>query len=647
MVLVYDFIRIHIYKFPLKFFISSSLYYLLFILVLALIFVATRLIIIKIIKIDILVTWPILFLVFLRLSIHSAFPLLNNTAVPVIGALIVSLFILIMDRKRQLSFLRYLLFVSVCFILFMIFLQSSSIIFILLLWSPVVVLIERKIFKKISTAGVFILIVFSLYTATSIPNSNTAPSVEKANNVIFIVLDTARKDCFDLDSSESVTPNLNKLSQEGTVLNKFIANGAWTPPAHASFFTGLLPSKNGVFHYENDLRVTPLADELLTLAEILQQNMINTQGFYANSYISDVFGFGQGFNQYVFLSPSLDSIINRIMEVTDSRVDKVLAKLLPKLGYKFKNQKNKDKRNSNPVALSEDVFSRAGQWLAKNGQRKNFFLFLNIMEQHYIRYFYDEEKSKIRIGPCYYTEGKEQLYLRPETVLDKNEALLDWHKLTIKNIDYHLGKFLDLLKRQGLYDNTTIIVTSDHGHLFGEWAHYGHEDNIYAPNIFIPFIIKYAKVFHSRDIIPDRVYQQVDVFSEILDLFGIPVPENSRGIPFPEVQQKLAVTQLYRMADIPTKLKTILDKDMCGAILHWDNAYFQVIYKTDGEHEMYKINDFAYVEPKNLYEEFKHELQVKEIINISPELMHRKIYDAERLESKEMLEKLKSLGYIK
>ena len=646
LVLLYDFVRIQIVKFPTIFFVRSSLYYLLLVLFFALILVVVRFVVLKLTNLDVLLAWPILFLIFLRLFVHEAFPYFVNTIIPAGGVLIISAFIIFFYRKRMMSFFSYFFYVLLCYTLFLIFIDCSSLTFLIILFLPALLLFEKHIFRRVSPIAVVFLILLSQSSSASSQRSIKGQSPKTRHNLIFIVVDTARKDCFELEGSIPVTPILQNFSKEGKVLNNFIANGAWTPPAHASMFTGLLPANNGVFHYKNNQGVTLLSDELMTLAEILKQNGIYTQGFYANPMVSDRLGFSQGFDQYVFVPRNMDSIINYIIEVAQIRLETVFSKFFPKIDLNTRINMSRKKRNSNPVALSDEVFKKASQWLRNDEPDQSFFLFINLMEQHHIRHFYDERESRHHVGPIMYTEDKRQLYLKPETVLNKNIALLEWHKLTIRNVDYHLGKFLAFLKNQGLYDNSTIIVTSDHGNLFGEWVHYGHEDNIYAPNVFIPFIVKYANTFNEREIFSDRIFQQVDIFSEILDLYKIPIPQNVYGTPFTEQEHNPPISQLYRMSNIPDELRKILDKDLCGTTLFLNDQYFYLIYSTDGEHEAYKINNFKNTGMNNVYNELMKEPNVQNFINSCPELMRRKIYKVEGIRDKKMLERLKALGYI-
>lgn len=76
-------------------------------------------------------------------------------------------------------------------------------------------------------------------------------------NIVLLVVDTWRKKDFVED--RSIAPFLSEKSEEGLHLENYYANSPWTVPAHASLFSGQLPSEhrttteNTYFREENKL----------------------------------------------------------------------------------------------------------------------------------------------------------------------------------------------------------------------------------------------------------------------------------------------------------------------------------------------------------------------------------------------------------
>lgn len=60
----------------------------------------------------------------------------------------------------------------------------------------------------------------------------------------------------------------------------------------------------------------------------------------------------------------------------------------------------------------------------------------------------------------------------------------------LRRMDTAFGEFIETLKRNGLYDNSIIILTADHGECYGEFGRYGHSDYLFPEIIRVPMIIR-------------------------------------------------------------------------------------------------------------------------------------------------------------
>jgi arylsulfatase A-like enzyme len=587
--------------------------------------------------------YPFMAIGFLRVSIHLR-PIFANTLLPLLLlAALVGAFYWVAKRRKLPAGGEMALVVS-AYILLTFGIQDRYFNYYVLILIIVLLSLPRivKLGPAKAAAGVVFMVVLAGLGLNMQQPAGSLPETRSQNRgVILIVVDTARKDCLDIAKNGQNLPFLKEFLKDAVSIDKFIANGGWTPPTHASMFTGLLPSRHGVCHSLDTDKVTGadnLSDRFFTLAEILQSHGIATGGFYANPYLSGDFGFGQGFDSYEYIEEGRTPTSRVILSNYFRKFRKTLKKLIPDCDF------GEDIYNS--VALSDRVFSAAEKWLDRNAEKRGFFLFINIMEQHYIRYFHDAANKKMVVGPKYYHEAPEELYLNPAKMEDKNRALLEWHKRTIANVDYNLGRFVQALKARKLYESSTIMVTSDHGNSFGERDRYDHQDNIYDTDIFVPFFVKYAKPIRGRAISPSRVYQQVDMFSEILDIFNLQSPEETYGQAFVAARGNPPVSQLYRMNNIAPSLIKTLGKDLCGTILFLDGYYYQLIYSSSGDHEMFRLADFSTAEAENLYEKYKDVEEVRRFIDSGSDILRREVDSRHRETSDKIREKLRSLNYI-
>jgi len=102
----------------------------------------------------------------------------------------------------------------------------------------------------------------------------------------------------------------------------------------------------------------------------------------------------------------------------------------------------------------------------------------------------------------------------------------------IANSDFHFGRILDALKATGQYENTLIVVLSDHGEEFNEHGGWEHGRTLYEEMLRVPLIVKPPRgAWH----VPGRVeglVEMVDVAPTILDVAGVQAPERFQGRSF-------------------------------------------------------------------------------------------------------------------
>ena len=90
--------------------------------------------------------------------------------------------------------------------------------------------------------------------------------------------------------------------------------------------------------------------------------------------------------------------------------------------------------------------------------------------------------------------------------------------------DKHIARLLAHLGELGLTKNTSIIVTSDHGEAFGEHNMWRHGFELWEVLVRVPLIV------HVPGAAPNRIHARrslIDLAPTILDLMGLPVPNNS------------------------------------------------------------------------------------------------------------------------
>jgi arylsulfatase A-like enzyme len=91
----------------------------------------------------------------------------------------------------------------------------------------------------------------------------------------------------------------------------------------------------------------------------------------------------------------------------------------------------------------------------------------------------------------------------------------------VRYADAHLARVFALLRRQGRFDDTVIVVTADHGEEFGEHGSYSHHSTLYQTLLHVPLIVKLPRGRH-RGTVVDRPVALVQVAATVLDAAGLP-----------------------------------------------------------------------------------------------------------------------------
>jgi len=100
----------------------------------------------------------------------------------------------------------------------------------------------------------------------------------------------------------------------------------------------------------------------------------------------------------------------------------------------------------------------------------------------------------------------------------------------ISKIDAYIGKLIDHLKSTGAYDNTLIIITSDHGELLGDRWLFGKR-GFFDVGYHIPLIIRDPNAIAdgTRGRIVEHFTESVDVMPSILDWLNLDIPRQCDG----------------------------------------------------------------------------------------------------------------------
>lgn len=317
---------------------------------------------------------------------------------------------------------------------------------------------------------------------------------------MIIVCDTLRKDVLGLYGGPAKTPFLNKLAKDSNVYDNAIAPSPWTYPSHVSLFTGLYPNEHGV--HETDkvklLNITKFHQELKVerLAETMQKEGYNTYGISSNIMVSPISEFDIGFQSFLTLDPAPKmSESKTFLEARELGASPgAIAKELIKRGrlrdlLRYAKAWRKINHLNNALNYPLEKGSALTNDIITNSKiASKFFYFINYVEMHEPYKGYKPKETWDNFTGIKSISNNKAAYLKSQYVAEA------------EHLDSAIGQLVGVLKRKGLYKDTMLIITSDHGQAFNEHGYMYHNTYLYDEIIRIPMIIKYpnSKKFSKK-----------------------------------------------------------------------------------------------------------------------------------------------------
>ncbi len=350
-----------------------------------------------------------------------------------------------------------------------------------------------------------------------------APSASEQPNLLILVWDTVRADhLVPYGYDRATTPWLAGFAEESVLFERAIAPEMWTPPTHASMFTGFAPQHHGV-----KATYKWLDAHHTTLAEHLGAQGYATFAFSANPYVSQETNLMQGFETFA-------SSFTKPHKRTARKLQQ--AKLIERDRSTDISPGWEGKRMIGDVHPFKDAGPVAHEALASwvtetSASGRPWFAFVNFMEAHIPRVPSMESRKALldeatlengfttvvsQMDLLAYTFGKK------EYTPDELAAVAGVYDAALHDLDAATGAMIDDLRARGLLDNTIVILTADHGENLGDHHMFGHKFALWDTLTHVPLVIWWPEHLQPRRV-PTTV-SVLALFSTVLDLLKIEAP---------------------------------------------------------------------------------------------------------------------------
>ena len=322
--------------------------------------------------------------------------------------------------------------------------------------------------------------------------ASTADSPPPRTPHLFIYLiDTLRADTLaPYGGDPETTPAIAAFAEDAVVYQAW-STSAWTLPSVVSLFSGAYPSRHGVLR--GDTRYD--GDGFPSLAHRLTQAGYDTVAISQSLVASHRFGLDHGFDRF-YLNNQLNSLSQRSQELRSFLLFDLLHRPAP---------------------------------------QRPIFAYLHGVAPHapYVPARTDRRWADSRPGRLPAQDYQPHIFMERRLTEETEVAHIQGlYQGEVAYADRQFGHFLDLLRHLELYEDSLIVLLSDHGEEFAEHGGFDHGRTPYEEMLRVPLIVKYPRQVAAGTSIEERV-SIVDVAPTLLDAAGVTPPDGLDGRVLP------------------------------------------------------------------------------------------------------------------
>ncbi len=403
---------------------------------------------------------------------------------------------------------------------------------------------------------------------------------DSVTSVILVIIDSLRKDHVGAYGNDRIkTPNLDALAKESLLFTQAYPESLPTIPARRAIHTGIRTFPFRGWHNYKGINVglwgwQPIPENQTTLAEILKENGYETLFVTDNLQQYDAsMNFQRGFDAFDFIRGQTTDPYRPIWTYPPEKVRQALVRDGvrggPSSSYFRQYFANTTYRKTEEDWFAPQVFTRASEFLEAVKESQPFFMVVDCYDPHqpwdppeeYVS-LYDDGYN----GPEPYTPGEGNSYYLTERELKRMGAL---YAGEVTMADRWLGRFLEKVEELKLFENTLLVLLSDHGIAHGEHGTAGKPPYALWPEVTdIVFFLRHPEGKGAGQT-TNHYASTHDVAPTILGFLGIDPPESMNG-------QDLSV---------------ILEGKEPESRLHFTLGYHNFVWARDERYVMFSRND--------------------------------------------------------
>jgi len=470
----------------------------------------------------------------------------------------------------------------------------------------------------------------------------TVNSIQKKPNVLIIFPDQLRRYSAGFWSKEPykslaygkpdpvITPNIDKLAENGVVFTNAISNFPLCSPYRGMLISGVYPEQNGIWNNCKVERDDSLKDDIPTITSLFKEANYNTAyvgkvHWLENTPVFDKQGNykgttkppgGEYLNKYdTYIPPNNRHGIEYFYQcVKDSHFNPFVFSNDP---YTIDGKKDGEvhlPKKYTPKSESDVIVDYLKNNRNQRDANKPFLVMWSLNPPH--NPWGDQYTDMTMVNKYYnkniYPNIDEKLVVRNNVDIEKAQHARNYFG-AVTSVDFYIGKVIAQLKAMGELDNTIIIFSSDHGEMLGSHGKQG-KNQMELESLAIPFIVHWPKKLTPNT--TDLLISVPDVLPTLMGLSGLgnSIPKSIQGKDYSSFlkgeksnvkKPKASLLMLGNSRGVLTNRYTLVINDKKGK-KSLDTSESSYLY--DNIQDPYQLNKIALDELSSVSKDLLNEL---------------------------------------
>lgn len=360
----------------------------------------------------------------------------------------------------------------------------------------------------------YVLMLCCLLSAVSLAQSSKP-------NVLFISIDDLNNDLGCYGNAQVKSPNIDRLAARGVRFERAYVQYTLCNPSRASFLSGRRPERTGIYELQTAPRKA--MPDAIFLPQLFRQN-----GYFTARY-GKLYHEGRDDKLSWDVSDNSEFVDVEERALHQKRYANPPGQRTPDWNPLDTSEANtRDARTAQAIAALMEEKAKAG---------KPFFLAAGLNKPHLPwnvpkKYFSLYQAANIKFQPDLPMNSIPSVALMTELFgspqpASRAEAIAAYYS-AITYMDAQVGVLLDKMDELKLWDNTIVVLFSDHGFHLGDHGGLWAKLTLFEQSARTPLIIALPQSRQAGKA-SSRVVELLDLYPTLAELSGLPAPAGLEG----------------------------------------------------------------------------------------------------------------------